>query len=75
MITASDVRECLKTIMLGKAAGVDGLAAEQFNFVLSHSIICVHFSLSSTSMLIHGYLPAALMKSAIVSILKKKQTW
>ena len=68
VITAPDVRECLKTIKLGKAAGLDGLAAE--HFVFSHSIICVHLSLLFTSILIHGYLPASLMKSAIVPILK-----
>ena len=67
VITAPEVRECLKTIKLGKAAGLDGLAAE--HFVFSHSIICVHLSLLFTSMLIHGYLSASLMKSAIVPII------
>ena len=71
VITAPDVRECLKTIKLGKAAGLDGLAAE--HFVFSHSIISVHLSLLFTSILIHGYLPASLMKSAIVPILKNRQ--
>ena len=71
VITAPDVRERLKTIKLGKAAGLDGLAAE--HFVFSYSIICVHLSLLFTSMLIHGYLPASLMKSAIVPILKNRQ--
>ena len=32
VIIAPDVRECLKTIKLGKAAGLDGLAAEHFFF-------------------------------------------
>ena len=67
---AYHIRQCLKTIKLGKAAGLDGLAAE--HFVLSHSIICVHLSLLFTSMLIHGYLPASLMKSAIIPILKNR---
>ena len=72
VITATDVRECLKTIkLMGKAAGLDGLAAE--HFVFSHSIICVHLSLLFTSILIHGYLSASLMKSAIVPILKNRQ--
>ena len=68
--TAPDVRECLKTIKLGKAAGLDGLAAE--HFVFSHSMICVHLSLLFTGMLIHGFLPASLMKSATVPILKNR---
>ena len=71
VITAPDVRECLKTIKLGKAAGLDGLVAE--HFIVSHSIICVHLSLLFTSILIHGYLPASFIKSAIVPILKNRQ--
>ena len=71
MITAPIVRECLKSIKLGKAAGLDGLAAE--HFVYSHKIISVHLSLLFTGLLSHGYLPATLMKSAIVPILKNRQ--
>ena len=59
--------ECLKTIKLGKAVGLDGLVAEFF----LHNIFCVHLSLLFTSMLIHGHLPASLMTSAIVPILNK----
>ena len=71
VITAPDVRECLKSIKLDKAAGLDGLAAEPF--VYSHNIICAHLALLFTSLLRHGYLPAALMQSAIVPILKNRQ--
>ena len=53
VITAPDVRECLKSIKLGKAAGLDGLAAE--HFVYSHNISCAHLSLLHvfTSLLRH----------------------
>ena len=73
VITAPHVnlRECLKSIKLGKAAGLDGLAAE--HFVYSHNIISVHLSLLFTGLLSHEYLPEALMKSAIVPILKNRQ--
>ena len=71
VITAQDVSECFKSIKLGKAAGLDGLAAE--HFVFSHTIICVHLSLLFASMLTHGYLPASLMQSAIVPILKNRR--
>ena len=43
------------------------------NIFFSHSIICVHFSLLFTSMLIHGYSPTSLNKSSIVPILKDRQ--
>ena len=71
VITAQDVSECFKSIKLGKAAGLDGLAAE--HFVFSHNIICVLLLLLFASMLTHGYLPASLMQSAIVPILKNRQ--
>ena len=32
LITAPDVRECLKSIKLGKAAGLDGLVPEHFAY-------------------------------------------
>ena len=69
VIIAPIVRECLKSIKLGKAAGIDSLAAEYF--VYSHNIISVHLSLLFTDLLSHGYLPAALMKSASVPMLKR----
>ena len=71
VITAPDVRECLKTIKLGKAAGLDGLAAEHFVFFAQY-YLCT-FVLIILSILIHGYLPASLMKSAIVPILNNRQ--
>ena len=71
VITSQDVSESIKTIKLGKAAGLDGLAAE--HFVFSHNIICAHLSLLLACMLTHGYLPASLMQSAIVPILKNRQ--
>ena len=49
------------------------IAAEHFVFL--HDIICVQLSLVFASMLIHGYLPAPFMQSAvtIVPILKNRQ--
>ena len=73
VITAQDVSECFKSIKLGKAAGLDGLAAEHFVFSHRSTIICVHLSLLFASMLTHGYLHASLMQSAIVPILKNRQ--
>ena len=66
-VSASDVLGSLKTVKLGKAAGIDGLSAE--HFVCAHIDISVHLSLLFTSMLSHGHMPAELMKTAIVPIL------
>ena len=50
---------------------IDGLSAE--HFVCAHIGISVHLSLLFTSMLSHGHMPAELMKTAIVPILKNRQ--
>ena len=62
-ITASDVLKSLKETKLGKAAGIDGLAAEQF--INSHVSITVHLSLLFLCMLSHGFLPDAFMRTSI----------
>ena len=72
VVSASDVLDSLKAVkLLGKAAGIDGLSAE--HFVCAHTSVSVHLSLLFTSMLSHGHMPAGLMKTAIVSILKNRQ--
>ena len=68
-VSASDVLDSLKVVKLGKVAGIDGLSAE--HFVCAHHGVSVHLSLLFTSMLSHGHMPAELMKTAIVPILKK----
>ena len=70
VVSASDVLDSLKAVKLGKAAGIDGLSAE--HFVCAHTSVSVHLSLLFTSMLSHGHMPAGLMKTAIVPILKKQ---
>ena len=70
-VSASDVLDSLKTVKLGKAAGIDGLSAK--HFVCAHIGISLHLSLLFTSMLSHGDMPAELMKTAIVPILKNRQ--
>ena len=70
-VSTSDLPYNLKAVTLGKAAGIDGLSAE--HFVCAHIGISVHLSLLFTSMLTHGHMPAELMKTAIVPILKNRQ--
>ena len=41
VVTSSEVQECLKSIKVGKAAGVDGLAAEHFVFdIILYVFMC-----------------------------------
>ena len=65
-VLASDVLDSLKAV-----ACINGLSAE--HFVCAHIGISVHISLLFTSMLTHGHMPAELMKTAIVPILKNRQ--
>ena len=46
---------------------------EHEHFVCAHTSVSVHLSLLFTSMLTHGHMPAGLMKTAIVPILKNRQ--
>ena len=70
VVSASGILDSLKAVKLGKAAGIDGLSAK--HFVCAHTSVSVHLSLLFTSMLTHGHMPAGLMKTAIVPILKKQ---
>ena len=70
-VSASDALDSLRAVKLGKAACIDGLSAE--HFVCVHICISVHLSLLLTSKLSHGHMPAELMKTAIVPILKNRQ--
>ena len=70
VVSESDVLDSLKAVRLGKAAGIDGLSAE--HFMCAHTSVSVHLSLLFTSMLAHGLMPAGLMKTTIVPILKKQ---
>ena len=56
-IDASAIIESLKEIILGKSAGIDGLAAE--HFVYLHSSVSVHLALLFTYILNHGHVPKA----------------
>ena len=55
---------------LGKSASIDGLAAD--HFVYSHERISVQLAMLFTSLLIHAYLPDAIMTMSIIPILKNK---
>ena len=70
-VSATDVLDSLKAVKLGKTAGIDGLSAEYF--VCAHIGFSFQLSLLFISILTHGHMPAELMKTAIVPILKNRQ--
>ena len=70
LFSTSDINVALHFLKSGKSCGVDGLAAEHFLF--AHRITHVFLSLLFNTFIIHGYLPADFMKTAIVPIIKNK---
>ena len=70
MFSISDISVALHSLKSGKSCGVDGLAAEHFLF--AHRITHVFLSLLFNTFILHGYLPADFMKTAIVPIIKNK---
>ena len=65
-----DIVNALKSVIEGKACGVDGLAAE--NFIYADERIHVILSILFNCFISHGYLPFEFMKTAIVPIIKNK---
>ena len=70
MFSTADINVALHSLKSGKSCGVDGLAAEHFMF--AHRITHVFLSLLFNTFILHGYLPADFMKTAMVPIIKNK---
>ena len=70
LFSTSDFNVVRHSLKIGKSCGVDGLAAEHFLF--AHRITHVFSSLLFNTFILHGYLPADFMKTAIVPIIKNK---
>ena len=69
-LTPADIISAFKSLKLGKASGVDCLAAEQFLY--AHDILYPILSILFASFITHGYLPADFVKTALVLIIKNK---
>ena len=69
-LTPADTISAFKSLKLGKASGVDCLAAE--HFIYAHDILYPILSILFTYFNTHGYLPADFMKTALVPIIKNK---
>ena len=70
LFSTADINVALHSLKRGKSCGVDGLAAEHFMF--AHRITHVFLSLLFNTFILHGYLPAVFMKTAMVPIIKNK---
>ena len=64
----ADINVALHCLKSGKSCDVDGSAAK--HFMLAHRITYAFLSLLFNTFILHGYLPADFMKTAIVSIIK-----
>ena len=54
----------------GKSCGHDGVSAEHFKY--AHKSISVYLAMLFTSMLSHGYLPDAFMKTILLPLVKNQ---
>ena len=70
MFSTADINVALHSLKSEKSCGVDGLAAEHFMF--AHRITHVFLSLLFNTFILHGFLPADFMKTAMVPIIKNK---
>ena len=59
LLSTADINVALHSLKSGISSGVDGLSAE-------------HFMLLFNTFILHGYLPADFMKTAMVPIIKNK---
>ena len=66
----ADIISAFKSLKLGKASGVDRLAAD--HFIYAHDILCPIVSILFTFFITHSYLPADFIKTALVPIIKNK---
>ena len=69
-LTQADIISAFKNLKLGKASGVDCLSVE--HFLYAHDILYPILSILFTSFITHGYLPADVMKTSLVPIIKNK---
>ena len=70
IFSTSDIITALKSLKSRKLCGFDGLAAEHFKF--AHRITNAFLSLLFNTFILHGYLPADFMKTAMVPIIRNK---
>ena len=68
LFSTSNIIVALDSLKSGKSCGVDGLAAEHFMFV--HRITHAFLFLLCNDFIIHGYLHADFMRTAMVPIIK-----
>jgi hypothetical protein len=70
VIKPEQVMHALKHAKRGKSAGLDSLSTE--HFVYADKSVNVFLALLFSSLLMHGYLPAKFMLSAVMPIVKNK---
>ena len=71
LYSPQDIKEAIKSLKTGKAAGKDGLAGENFKY--AHERLYVLLTLCFNSMIAHGYIAEGVMESIIIPLVKDKK--
>ena len=69
-VSAAEVKELIREISNGKAAGMDGLSGESLK--LANHILSVLLSICFICMFKHCYIPIGMLNSVIVLLVKNK---
>ena len=70
IVNVNEVRDCVKSLKCGKAAGIDGISAEHFKY--AHEQLNILLAIVFSAMFVHNYLPNNLMTNIIIPVVKDK---
>ena len=65
-----EISQIIAKLKCGKSSGPDGLSAEYLKF--AHNKVCTMLALCFSACIVHGYLPASMIETTIVPIIKNK---
>ena len=70
IVNVKEIQDIIHAMLVGKAPGYDSVSNEHFKY--ANEKLHVLMSLLYSSMLIHGFLPDAMMITIIATIIKNK---
>ena len=69
-VSPSEITEIINALPINKSPGLDGLTSEHFKYASSQLSVLLVILMSS--ILVHGRVPSAMLKSVMIPIVKNK---